>query len=79
MVVHFLGEDEIIRGVRERSGPAVGESRRESTNSPREPRGCCLKAFGPSPNGLVFSLWERTIHADLRGQIMRTCPRDLDG
>jgi hypothetical protein len=25
MVVHFLGEDEIIRGVRERSGPAVGE------------------------------------------------------
>jgi len=56
MVHHFLGENEIIRGVRERPGPAVREiSSGVYENSPREPRVCRLKASGSSPNGLPLS------------------------
>jgi len=42
MVHHFLGENEIIRGVRERPGPAVREISSESTKIARESRECAV-------------------------------------
>jgi hypothetical protein len=38
-----------------------------------------LRAFGPGPNGLVSLMWERTIHADTRGQTVRTVLESRDG